>query len=134
MTYSVFKFLRYTCYALWASTNYCTRILTITSVPCIGFNANLPSSSLKTGMSAQTGQWNTLILLLVSWRRMRQRRWFQDSNISHNSTTLDYYLLLTTWKETYYQICLSQPRWSWILSYICMDSLSFYEHNLGFSK
>lgn len=55
-------------------------------------------------------------------------------NISHNSATLDYYLLLPAWKESHSQICLSQPCWSWALSYICMDSLSFYEHNLGFSK
>lgn len=121
-------------YALWTSINYSSTILTKTLVPCIEFNNNLLLSSLKTGKSPQMRWRNTFILFLVSWRRTRQRRWFQDSNISHNSTTLDYYLLLTTWKETYYQICLYQPCWSWILSYICMHSLSFYEHNLGFSK
>lgn len=107
MNSSIFGFLRYICYALWASMRNC-RILTKTSVPCIELNDNLPLSSLKTGTRPQMGQQITLILFLVSWRRTRHGGGSRTP-ISH---TTQLHLII---------ICFSQPEKKPTTRFVCLN-------------
>lgn len=66
----------------------CSRIFTKPSPTEL--KDNFLPSSLDSGMSPQLGQQNSSRLLLVSWRRMRQRRWFQAQYL----TQLNYTWLL----------------------------------------